>query len=70
MYSLTMSPAVATTTAAEQARASVETSRLARAAKLAREGRGEPDVPRRHQFTPQHRSRLVWLFGLRSNTAI
>ena len=69
MYSLTISPAVATTVATQQARETVETSRLARAAKFAREGRGELDQPQRH-FTPQHRSRLGWVFGLRSNTAI
>lgn len=71
MYSLTVaSPAVARTVAAEQARESVETSRLARAAKLAREGRGEPDVPARRHFQPRHRSRIGWLLGVRASTAL
>jgi hypothetical protein len=69
MYSLTYSPAYATTVAAQQTIHAVETSRLARAARLAREGRGEPDEPKRHQFRPRHRSRFVWLVGLRSNIA-
>jgi hypothetical protein len=70
MYSLTFSPSYATTVAAHQTRDAVETSRLARAARLAREGRGEPDEPKRHQFKPRHRSRFVWLLGLHSNTAV
>jgi hypothetical protein len=71
MYSLTVTnPAVATTVAAHQTRESVETSRLARAAKLAREGRGEPDDVVRHHFQPRHRSRIGWLLGLRANTAL
>ena len=70
MYSLTISPAVAKTIAEQQTRDSVQYSRLARAARFAREGRGEPDVPKRHQIQPRHRSRLVWLFGLRSNSAL
>jgi hypothetical protein len=70
MYSLTVtSPAVAKTVAAEQTRESVETSRLARAAKLAREGRGESEAPARHHFQPRHRSRVGWLLGLRANAA-
>ncbi len=68
MYSLTISPAVATTVAAHQTRESIETSRLARAASFAREGRGQSEQA--HRPVPQHRSRLVWLFGLRSHTAI
>jgi hypothetical protein len=70
MYSLTVtSPAVATTVAAQQTLESVETSRLARAAKLARQGRGEPDAPSRHHFQPRHRSRIGWLLGLHAHTA-
>jgi hypothetical protein len=69
MYSLTISPAVAMTVAEQQTRDAVQHSRLARAAQFAREGRGEPEVPTRHQIQPRHRSRLVWLFGMRSNAA-
>jgi hypothetical protein len=71
MYSLTVtSPAVAKTVAAHQTRESIETSRLARAAKLAREGRGEPEDVSRHHFEPRHRSRIGWLLGLRPNQAL
>jgi hypothetical protein len=71
MYSLSItSPAVAKTVADHQTRESVETSRLARAAQLAREGRGEPDEVARHHFQPRHRSRIGWLLGLRANTAL
>jgi hypothetical protein len=70
MNALTISPAVAKTVADQQTRYAVEQSRLARAAHLAREGRGEPDVPKRREFRPRHRSRLVWLLGPRSNIAL
>jgi len=69
MYTLTYSPAYATTLAAQQTIHAVETSRRARHAKLARQTHAEPDQPSRRQPRPRHRSRFVWLLGLRSNIA-
>ena len=64
MYSLTISPSVAKTIAEQQTRYAVEQSRLARAARLAREGRGDFGEPTRRPL-PRRRSRLVWILGLR-----